>query len=59
MSKNLHEEDISMGFRAPFYSITTCIPECNVCIYWENAKNSVIHQMNLDGVNGTTVQMLF
>jgi len=25
----------------------------------ENAKNSVIHQMNLDGVNGTTVQMLF
>lgn len=25
----------------------------------ENAKNSVIHQMNLDGVNGTTVQMPF
>ena len=25
----------------------------------ENAKNLVIHQMNLDGVNGTTVQMPF
>lgn len=33
MSKILREEDISMGFRAPFYSVTTCIPECNVCIY--------------------------
>ena len=33
MSKILREEDISMGFRAPFYRVTTCIPECNVCIY--------------------------
>ena len=35
MPKYLREEDISAGFRAPIYSITTCIPECNVCIYWD------------------------
>lgn len=34
MSDILKEEDISMGFRAPLYSVTTCIPECNVCVYW-------------------------
>ena len=33
MPKYLREEDISAGFRAPIYSVTTCIPECNVCIY--------------------------
>ena len=35
MSDILKEEDISMGFRAPIYSITTCIPQCNVCVYWD------------------------
>ena len=33
MSKFLREEDISMGFRAPLYSVPVCIPECNVCIH--------------------------
>ena len=33
MSKILREEDLSVGLRAPLYSITTRIPECNVCIY--------------------------
>ena len=33
MPKILREEDISAGLRAPLYSITTHIPECNVCIY--------------------------
>ena len=33
MPKILREEDISAGLRAPLYSITTRIPECNVCIY--------------------------
>ena len=27
MSKFLREEDISMGFRAPLYSVPVCIPE--------------------------------
>ena len=33
MSKILREEDLSVGLCAPLYSITTRIPECNVCIY--------------------------
>lgn len=37
MAKFLREEDISAGFRAPFYSVTTCIPECNVCVYWNGS----------------------
>lgn len=35
MSEPLHEEDISMGFRTPLYSVPVCIPECNVCVYWD------------------------
>lgn len=33
--KILSEDDISMGFRSPLYSIPVCIPECNVCAYWD------------------------
>ena len=35
MSDILKEENISMGFRAPIYSVTTCIPQCNICVYWD------------------------
>lgn len=62
MPKILREEDISMGFRAPFYSVTTCIPECNVCIYWDGpgkCKNLVIRRTFSDGVNAMTALMLF
>lgn len=34
MSKFLREEDISAGFRAPLCCVDICIPECNVCVYW-------------------------
>lgn len=34
MTKRLREKDISMGFRAPICSMDICIPECNICIYW-------------------------
>lgn len=32
MSEFLRKEDISAGFREPLYSVTTCIPQCNVCV---------------------------
>lgn len=35
MSEFLKEEDISAGFRSPLYSVPVCIPECNVCVYWD------------------------
>ncbi len=45
------------------FIVSTCIPENAMFAFTGMArkmqKNSVIHQMNLDGVNGTTVQMLF
>ena len=35
MSKFLMEEDISAGFRSPLCSEPVCIPQCNVCVYWD------------------------
>lgn len=35
MSEFLREEDISAGFREPLYSVPVCIPQCNVCVYWD------------------------
>lgn len=38
MAKFLREEDISAGFRAPLYSVPVCIPQCNVCVYWDGPR---------------------
>ena len=35
MSEFLREEDISAGFREPLYSVPICIPQGNVCVYWD------------------------
>ena len=62
MSEFLREEDISAGFREPLYSVTTCIPECNVCIHWDGpgkCKNLVIHRTFSDGANAMTAQTQF
>lgn len=37
------EEDLSDGFRAPFYSRTIMIPECNVCINRITPEKCKIH----------------
>ena len=62
MSEFLREEEISAGFRAPFYSVTTCIPECNVCIHWDGpgkCKKLGNSPDISDGANAMTVQKLF
>ena len=62
MSKFLREEDISAGFRAPLYSVPVCIPQCNVCAYWdgpENVRNMVRHLMNFVGESVMIAQTQF
>ena len=62
MSKILREEDISMGFRAPF---TVSRPVFQSAMFAftgmapENAKNLVIRQTFSDGVNAMTARMRF
>ena len=41
MSKFLREEDISMGFRAPLYSVPVCIPECLYSPGWTGQMQKV------------------
>lgn len=48
MSEFLREEDISDGFRAPFYSVAVAIPQCNVCVYWNGPGKCKKHGVPSD-----------